>query len=57
MRTLIFPDLVYVRAPEGTKAQARRLAKRLKTTQAEILRRALDTGLEAMKRKITRAGK
>ncbi len=52
MRPQLFPDLVYVRAPEGTKSAAKALAKRLRTSQAEVLRQALFAGLEALRRKI-----
>ena len=45
MRPLIFPDIVYFRAPDGTKSKARKLAKRLRTSQAEILRQSIHAGL------------
>ncbi len=51
MRPMIFPDVVYFRAPEGTKSAAKALAKRLRTSQAERLRQALFAGLEALKRR------
>ncbi len=51
MRPMIFPDVVYFRAPEGTKSKARTLAKRLRTSQSEVLRQALYSGMEALKRR------
>ncbi len=52
MRTKAYPEHLYIRAAEGTRAEARKLAKRLKCTPTEAMRQALYMGMSALRLKI-----